>query len=58
MRTPAVSVPGESLPDFSGVDLAALYDRSERPALSVVLEGLLARPRTEHDTFAAFEDTP
>ncbi|MFI6641304.1 YxD-tail cyclophane-containing RiPP peptide [Streptomyces sp. NPDC050504] len=58
MQTPAVSTPGEALPDFSGVDLAELRARGGHPVLDAVLQGLLEDPREESDTVAMYDDSP
>lgn len=58
MQTPAVSTPGEALPDFSGVDLAELRSRSGHPVLDAVLEGLLGDPREADGTVAMYDDGP
>ncbi|MEV1023569.1 YxD-tail cyclophane-containing RiPP peptide [Streptomyces sp. NPDC050264] len=58
MQTPAASARSESLPDFSGLDLAELRDRSDHPVLGAVIEGLLERPRAADRTVAMFDDGP
>ncbi|WP_428952353.1 YxD-tail cyclophane-containing RiPP peptide [Streptomyces sp. cg35] len=58
MQTPAASDPIEPLPDFSGLDLAELRDRSGHPVLGAVLDGLLERPRPAGRTVAMFSDGP
>ncbi|MGY0018622.1 YxD-tail cyclophane-containing RiPP peptide [Streptomyces sp. YJ-C3] len=58
MQTPAASASSEPLPDFSGVDLAELRDRSEHPVLGAVLDGLMERPRPVGRTVAMYDDSP
>jgi hypothetical protein len=52
----AASEPSESLPDYSGLDLAQLRERSDHPVLGAVLDGLIARPRRAEQTFALYSD--
>lgn len=51
--------PGTSLPDYRGVDLAALRARVDHPVLGAVLATLLARScRTDGGLVAYHEDSP